>query len=415
MKQRINIHVFLFAISLYLLGCTNEDHVEELNHIQFGVSLPSNTNTRGSVIEGVGPTRLFDGTMQLYALHTDNGSAYINGDNVTMTVSGGVQSTTYQKNWSAQAPLNFYAVTPPMALAVDATNKKCAITSTSPYIIPSNAKDQVDLMFGSVGPKSSGSVGFEFKHALSRITFRLSKNDDLNGKTVVVEKVTLKGLDNNRVGSFPSVGGVFTWTGTASVTNAQSYVVVNQTLAVTPTTPGNNYSDNMFLFPHSTSRLSSVTLDIKFASTSAHKAGQTVSVPIPTTTAWEAGKWVNYDVEIAGEAITLYAVVDDWTDVPQTVTDGIYYLTVSHGDMTFDFNGTNGHTFVVTAKTNHPDGIKMEKKDIKGPVNFSGSDGDMTREFDLKIYAVTNPLTWAGTVTITAGKNLKKIITIKRI
>ena len=280
--------------------------------------------TRRDITEGVGTNRYFNGNMKLYALYGTSG-VHIDGDNVTMTVSGPdpyTQTTSYQKYWPYDntRQLTFHSVAP----LPNSTNNDLSLTTAGlgitvgTYTIKPEAVNQSDLMFATTGPQYGGNVALDFQHVLSRITFTVIQ-DGYPAGSVEVQKVTLRNIMNGLGGTL-SDAGTYTWTvaGTPSrsdfsleVTTPGAGQEVTETEDyLRPATGSEAY--NMFLFPHTNTQFGTADLYVEY---SVDGTPHDKSVPLASIVSdheWPKGKWINYQISFSPHGITFNTSVKGW-------------------------------------------------------------------------------------------------------
>lgn len=184
-----------------------------------------------------------------------------------------------------------------------------------------------DLLFAyadKVYDGDSETIDLTFYHALSRVTFIVSPNDDTFDNTLEIKTITITSIPRSGNCTFiPSATNVedkFVWSGLgAGASYTQSY---DATFLTKPegwtesgyTRDSHTYAlwaaDNSFFFiPHT---LSSAQVTIVFVDNGT-EIPRTTTLPADT---WEAGKYYKYKIgaTVLGREIKVDVTLDDWTN-----------------------------------------------------------------------------------------------------
>lgn len=148
------------------------------------------------------------------------GSNLFNNQEVTGTTSNKVTTWTYTpvKYWPTQGHIDFLAYAPYDATtALNTTSDGTASKKTSKinFIVAEQVGDQKDLLWANVKEqkKTNDPVKFTFNHALARLGFDITANQDLeeNGAVIKVQEVELYGASE--------ISGVFVMAGYLNLEN----------------------------------------------------------------------------------------------------------------------------------------------------------------------------------------------------
>ena len=198
----LRLAFYVLIVQLVLSSCAGEG-VEETSsssssEINFDAYLGRNASTRAGV---TGIDSLKKSGFGVFARYKHNGAISSLMDNEHVTWNGDHWGYTNTRYWSNEGSVDFYAFAPylenvkNLVYAPDSIkdNPTCIefISSTSPV-------DLVwDVQKNKTVPTSStdGKVKFVFKHALARLGFDITANQELeeNGAVIQVEEVKLYG------------------------------------------------------------------------------------------------------------------------------------------------------------------------------------------------------------------------------
>lgn len=190
--------LFLGAIAaMTLAACSQEEDFEtqnvekKVNGIEYNVSTKNQTRVDASYSSKNQPS-----SFKVWALKNGDTSAeaYINGKTITKGNDGTYAAETAD-TWPGYA-LDFFAT----------VNGDATITSgtaaVKDFTVNSDAAKQVDLLYAATSNVSSGTVGINFKHALSQVCFQ-AKNSNTN-INVVLKSVGIGGLNDKGTYTLPS-------------------------------------------------------------------------------------------------------------------------------------------------------------------------------------------------------------------
>lgn len=201
------------AAALALVGCSQDDLMQGVeNHADgaIGVNAYVPTTTRGTAVNSVGDLVKSENGFDLFAFKVNSdGESYdeslfmgdgTTGDGVAFIGNGsnGIYTWDYKDNtekrfWSEaqNATLKFYAVSP-MDEVTASMNLEKTLNNTVrkiSYSVPSDAKDQVDLMYAVSDKYGSdknetanknhmeNGISLQFHHALSQIVFKVKTTE----------------------------------------------------------------------------------------------------------------------------------------------------------------------------------------------------------------------------------------------
>ena len=235
---------YVLIAQLVLSGCAGEA-VEETSsssssEINFDAYLGRNASTRAGVTDIDSLKKTGFG---VFARYKHNGATSLLMDNEHVTWNGDRWGYTNTRYWPNEGSVDFYAFAPyhqDVELVSPYSNSNKA--DSTYYIEFTSSTAPVDLVWGAqIGKKApisptDSKVKFQFKHALARLSFDITANQDLeeNGAVITVDSVKLYGdlIDedkgafditgylNLKIGVWDSIVGdvnsraVYTWTPT---------------------------------------------------------------------------------------------------------------------------------------------------------------------------------------------------------
>ena len=242
----LRLAFYVLIAQLVLSGCAGEG-VEETSsssssEINFDAYLGRNASTRAGInnidsLKGKG--------FGVFARYKHNGaiSSLMDNEHVTWNEKENRWGYTNTRYWPNEGSVDFYAFAPyhqDVELVSPYSNSNKA--DSTYYIEFTSSTAPVDLVWGAqIGKKApisptDSKVKFQFKHALARLSFDITANQDLeeNGAVITVDSVKLYGdlIDedkgafditgylNLKIGVWDSIVGdvnsraVYTWTPT---------------------------------------------------------------------------------------------------------------------------------------------------------------------------------------------------------
>ena len=240
----LRLAFYVLIAQLVLSGCAGEG-VEETSsssssEINFDAYLGRNASTRAGVTD---IDSLKKSGFGVFARYNHNGATSPLMDNEHVTWNGDRWGYTNTRYWPNEGSVDFYAFAPyhqDVELVSPYSNSNKA--DSTYYIEFTSSTAPVDLVWGAqIGKKApisptDSKVKFQFKHALARLSFDITANQDLeeNGAVITVDSVKLYGdlIDedkgafditgylNLKIGVWDSIVGdvnsraVYTWTPT---------------------------------------------------------------------------------------------------------------------------------------------------------------------------------------------------------
>ena len=242
----LRLAFYVLIAQLVLSGCAGEA-VEETSsssssEINFDAYLGRNASTRAGVTD---IASLKKSGFGVFARYNHNGATSLLMDNehVTWNEKENRWGYTNTRYWPNEGSVDFYAFAPyhqDVELVSPYSNSNKA--DSTYYIEFTSSTAPVDLVWGAqIGKKApisptDSKVKFQFKHALARLSFDITANQDLeeNGAVITVDSVKLYGdlIDedkgafditgylNLKIGVWDSIVGdvnsraVYTWTPT---------------------------------------------------------------------------------------------------------------------------------------------------------------------------------------------------------
>ena len=240
----LRLAFYVLIAQLVLSGCAGEA-VEETSsssssEINFDAYLGRNASTRAGVTD---IASLKKSGFGVFARYNHNGATSLLMDNEHVTWEENHWKYTNTRYWPNEGTVDFYAFAPyhqDVELVSPYSNSNKA--DSTYYIEFTSSTAPVDLVWGAqIGKKApisptDSKVKFQFKHALARLSFDITANQDLeeNGAVITVDSVKLYGdlIDedkgafditgylNLKIGVWDSIVGdvnsraVYTWTPT---------------------------------------------------------------------------------------------------------------------------------------------------------------------------------------------------------
>lgn len=246
----LRLAFYVLIAQLVLSGCAGEA-VEETSsssssEINFDAYVGRNASTRAGInnIDSLKGNKWYSG-FGVFARYNHNGKISSLMDNEQVTWEENHWKYTNTRYWPNEGTVDFYAFAPykPKVELVSPYSNSNKADSTY-YIEFTSSTAPVDLVWGAqIGKKApisptDSKVKFQFKHALARLGFDITANQDLkkNDVIITVEEVKLYGdsIDENKgafditgylnlkTGVWDSIVGdvnsraVYTWTPTGS-------------------------------------------------------------------------------------------------------------------------------------------------------------------------------------------------------
>ena len=203
----LRLAFYVLIAQLVLSGCAG-DGVEETSpsssEINFDAYLGTNESTRA------GETKLASlkqtSGFSVFARHTHaDGTISDMMDNEHVTWNGNSWGYTNTQYWPDNGSVDFYAYAPYIE-GVELVNAPGENKANPTYIEFNSSVNPVDLVLGlqesikvPTTPSSASKVKFEFWHALARLTFDITANQQLeeNGAVIKVKKVKLYGASED--------------------------------------------------------------------------------------------------------------------------------------------------------------------------------------------------------------------------
>lgn len=220
----LRLAFYVLIAQLVLSGCAGEA-VEETSsssssEINFDAYLGRNASTRSEVtdnthLKGTGGNSGFGVFARYKHTNEENSSLMLmNNERVTWNKDQNHWEYTNTRYWPSEGSVDFYAFAP-YSSAPKLVNKPGGTEPNPTYIFfPSNVSP-IDLVWANAKDqtKTNEPVKFTFKHALARLGFDITANQDLeeNGAVIKVKEVKLYGADE--------ISGVFVMAGYLNLEN----------------------------------------------------------------------------------------------------------------------------------------------------------------------------------------------------
>lgn len=194
----LRLAFYVLIAQLVLSGCAGEG-VEETSssEINFDAYLGRNASTRAGVTN---IASLKKSGFGVFARYNHNGATSSLMDNERVTWNGDCWGYTNTRYWPNEGSVDFYAFAPYLK-NVELVNAPDSIKDNPTCIEFTSSTSPVDLVWdvqkNKTVPTSStdGKVKFVFKHALARLGFDITANQELeeNGAVIKVDSVKLYG------------------------------------------------------------------------------------------------------------------------------------------------------------------------------------------------------------------------------
>lgn len=217
----LRLAFYVLIAQLVLSGCAGEA-VEETSsssssEINFDAYVGRNASTRAGInnIDSLKGNKWYSG-FGVFARYNHNGKISSLMDNEHVTWEENHWKYTNTRYWPNEGTVDFYAFAPyhqDVELVSPYSNSNKA--DSTYYIKFTSSTAPVDLVWGAqIGKKApisptDSKVKFQFKHALARLSFDITANQDLeeNGAVITVDSVKLYGdlIDEDK-GAFDITG-----------------------------------------------------------------------------------------------------------------------------------------------------------------------------------------------------------------
>lgn len=215
----LRLAFYVLIAQLVLSGCAGEA-VEETSsssssEITFDAYVGRNTSTRAGInnIDSLKGEKWYSG-FGVFARYNHNGKISSLMDNEQVTWEENHWKYTNTRYWPNEGTVDFYAFAP-YHNGVELVNKPKSNEANPTCIKFTSSTAPVDLVWGAqIGKKApisptDSKVKFQFKHALARLGFDITANQDLkkNDVIITVDSVKLYGdsIDENK-GAFDITG-----------------------------------------------------------------------------------------------------------------------------------------------------------------------------------------------------------------
>ena len=209
----LRLAFYVLIAQLVLSGCAGEG-VEETSsssssEINFDAYLGRNASTRAGVTD---IASLKKSGFGVFARYKHNGATSLLMDNEHVTWKGDCWGYTNTRYWPNEGSVDFYAFAP-YHQDVELVNAPDSIKDNPTCIEFTSSTSPVDLVWDVQRNKTvptsptDGKVKFQFKHALARLGFDITANQDLeeHGAVIKVKEVKLYGETEN-LGAFDIKG-----------------------------------------------------------------------------------------------------------------------------------------------------------------------------------------------------------------
>ena len=213
----LRLAFYVLIAQLVLSGCAGEA-VEETSssEINFDAYLGRNASTRAGInnIDSL-KGKEWNSGFGVFARYNHNGNISSLMDTEHVTWEENHWKYTNTRYWPNEGTVDFYAFAP-YNPDVKLVNKPESNEANPTYIKFTSSTDPVDLLWANAEKQTkdsissiNGKVKFQFKHALARLSFDITANQDLeeNGAVITVDSVKLYGdsIDEDK-GAFDITG-----------------------------------------------------------------------------------------------------------------------------------------------------------------------------------------------------------------
>ena len=198
----LRLAFYVMIAQLVLSGCAGEG-VEETSsssssEINFDAYLGRNASTRAGV---TGIDSLKKSGFGVFARYKHNGATSPLMDNEHVTWNGNHWGYTNTRYWPNEGSVDFYAFAPYLENVKNLVNAPDSIKDNPTCIEFTSSTSPVDLVWDVQRNKTvptsptDGKVKFQFKHALARLGFDITANQELeeHGAVIKVKEVKLYG------------------------------------------------------------------------------------------------------------------------------------------------------------------------------------------------------------------------------
>lgn len=326
----------LAAAAVTFTACQKDEVLNQLpqdNEIGFSTYVGRGALTKASVTD---LEAMQEGTytgIGVFAYHT-------NGDFVTPTAApnfmtnknikwdGSAWSYLPVQYWPKTGKVSFFAYAP-----YNSTNPFTGNTGKPQisYTIPAEVGNQIDILSAATTNKSSGTVNFDFKHALAKVGFTAVTSSTDGNTSITINEVELltDGTDKfYSSGTLDLTDG--TWT---SKTEGSDTYTLNGT-KLKNTTVGTSAAalnaDNAFimLIPENNhnvadDKLASMNVKIRVnysVTTNGITVINNITTATPIAVTFQQGKAYTFAINIGLNAIVFNASVTDWAEVTPGTT-----------------------------------------------------------------------------------------------
>ena len=216
---------FLLALAGLTLASCSSDEVTDVNPgnaIEFQTVVGKSTRAEFTTDGNNSTTALSE--FKVWAFVTDADQAFMNG--ATVTKKDGVWGYGATQYWPKNN-VTFYAVAPTTFAKTATISIAAGAQTIKSYTIADNAKE--DLIYAKTDPisgKANPSVKLQFKHALSKIQFTASLQNEAT-IDVTIKSIQVAGVANVGTFSFGSGWGTISTTETKPVYTAYTNTGAN--------------------------------------------------------------------------------------------------------------------------------------------------------------------------------------------
>lgn len=313
MKGRKLLAITLAAVTTLTAGCTQKEEAETMP-VPLNFSTSVEAQTRGTDINtaslnDMGVLACFTQGAGFNASTSKPNFMY----NEKVYKSAGNWKYDNTRYWPVNTndKVSFFAYAPynVSGAALSAASKTGYPEIT--YTVPAAEADQTDLLASTpIMDKNGGTVDFNLKHALTKVTF-IVKNGDSDGTPKTVNSFSIKAKSSGKL-TFNNSG--FSWGNSAGTT---TFTPTNGTNITVPTARNGTVSiATFYLIPDNTG----ATFSMQYITNGNIEAGGTApkhmitvtDKTIGTTPAWNAGGAVTYTITVTKTELTVEATSGTW-------------------------------------------------------------------------------------------------------
>lgn len=313
MKGRKLIAITLAAVTTLTAGCTQKEEAETMP-VPLNFSTSVEAQTRGTDINTASLNDM--GVLACFTQGTGfNASTskpnFMYNEKVYKSAGNWKYDNTRYWPVNTNDKVSFFAYAP---YNVSGATLSAASKTGYPeitYTVPAAEADQTDLLASTpIMDKNGGTVDFNLKHALTKVTF-IVKNGDSDGTPKTVNSFSIKAKSSGKL-TFNNSG--FSWGNSAGTT---TFTPTNGTNITVPTAQNGTVSiATFYLIPDNAGATFSMQYitngKIEVGGTALKRTVTVTDKTIGNTPAWNAGGAVTYTITVTKTEPTVEATGSTW-------------------------------------------------------------------------------------------------------